>query len=73
MIPKSELKKIRARREERGGYHPHPLHLGGPPGQTLTQTGETRWVVNPQHRNATILHMKMLNAIRKEMAKQSRG
>jgi len=71
MIPKSQLKKIRARREERGGYHPHPLYLGGPPGQELTLTGETRWEVNPQHRSATILQKKMVNAVRKKMADEA--
>lgn len=40
--------------ESGGGHHPHPVSLGGPPGQTLTPTGERRrGPRNPTHTRAT--------------------
>ena len=64
--PPDETRRIRNQPGERGGHHPHPLGLGGPPGQTLTPTGERgRWK-NPMHKkvhkdvfNKIIKHIKM--------------
>jgi RHS repeat-associated protein len=54
--PKDEVNKIRRMPGESGGHHPHPLSLGGPPGQTLTPTGERRGLPkNPTHTRMTNL------------------
>jgi RHS repeat-associated protein len=61
--PKPEADQIRKMPGERGGHHPHPLGLGGPPGQTLTPTGERgRWK-NPTHTKMTNLGNKIRDEI----------
>jgi RHS repeat-associated protein len=63
--PKAEVDKIRAKKGESGGHHPHGLALGGPEGQTLTLTNETRTYKNPLHNKATALQRKIINVIKK--------
>ena len=64
---KDEVDLIRAKPGESGGHHPHGLGLGGPEGQTLTQTNETRKCKNPLHSAATGLQRKIINAIKKQL------
>ena len=64
---KDEVDLIRAKPGESGGHHPHGLALGGPEGQTLTQTNETRKCKNPLHSAATALQRKIINAIKKQL------
>lgn len=64
---KDEADAIRAKPGESGGHHPHGLALGGPEGQTLTPTGETRTYKNPEHTAATTLQRKVIREIRKQM------
>ena len=61
---KDEVAKIRKLAGERGGHHPHGLALGGPIGQKLTQTGETRKVKNPIHSRVTGLQKRVINKIK---------
>jgi hypothetical protein len=61
--PKDEVNKIRKMPGESGGHHPHPLGLGGPPGQVLTPTGETRRWKNPTHTKMTNLGNKIRDNI----------
>lgn len=61
---KDEVSKIRKLAGERGGHHPHGLALGGPIGQKLTQTGETRKVKNPIHSRVTGLQKRVINKIK---------
>jgi hypothetical protein len=60
----AEVEAIRAKPGESGGHHPHGLALGGPDGQTLTPTGETRTVRNPEHTAATQLQRKLIRKIK---------
>ena len=62
--PKAEVDKIRSKAGESGGHHPHGLALGGPEGQVLTPTGETRTYKNPLHTAATSLQRRIINIIR---------
>ena len=62
---KSEVDAIRAKPGESGGHHPHGLALGGPEGQKLTRTAETRTVKNPRHSEATGLQRRIINRIKK--------
>lgn len=59
-----EVAQIRKLAGESGGHHPHGLALGGPTGQKLTQTGETRKVKNPTHSQVTGLQRKVINKIK---------
>lgn len=59
-----EVKAIRAKSGESGGHHPHGLALGGPEGQTLTPTGETRTYKNPEHTAVTTLQRRVISAIK---------
>ena len=61
--PKSEVDVIRAKPGESGG-HPHGLALGGPEGQVLTITNETRKIKNPNHSAATGLQRRIINVIK---------
>ena len=61
---KEEVDAIRAKPGESGGHHPHGLALGGPEGQTLTLTGETRTVKNPAHTAATSLQRRIISKIK---------
>jgi uncharacterized protein RhaS with RHS repeats len=61
---KDEVDIIRAKAGESGGHHPHGLALGGPEGQTLTITNETRTVKNPSHSEATGFQRKVINKIK---------
>jgi RHS repeat-associated protein len=63
--PKADVDVIRAKPGESGGHHPHGLALGGPEGQTLTPTNETRTQKNPNHSAATGLQRRTINAIKK--------
>jgi hypothetical protein len=65
-VPKPEVEKIRALPGESGGHHPHGLALGGPRGQKLTPTNETRTIKNPDHVEATKLQMRIIRAIKKQ-------
>jgi hypothetical protein len=59
---------------EQGGWHrPHPLCLGGAEEQALTPTGETRRWINPQHLDATDLHLRVLKTVKRKMAAGSRS
>jgi hypothetical protein len=62
---KEEVAAIRSKVGESGGHHPHGLALGGPEGQTLTQTGETLTIKNPDHSAATGFQKRIINAIRR--------
>lgn len=62
--PKSEVDVIRAKPGESGGHHPHGLALGGPEGQVLTITNETRKIKNPNHSAATGLQRRIINVIK---------
>lgn len=62
--PKSEVDAIRAKPGESGGHHPHGLALGGPEGQILTITNETRKIKNPKHSAATGLQRRIINIIK---------
>jgi hypothetical protein len=64
--PKDEVDAIRAKPGEAGGHHPHGLALGGPEGQELTPTGETRSIKNPDHTAATTLQRQIINAIKSQ-------
>jgi hypothetical protein len=66
-IPKAEVDKIRALVGESPGHHPHGLALGGPQGQTLTPTGETRLIKNQNHTAATNLQRRIIRIIRQQM------
>ena len=59
-----EVAEIRKLAGESGGHHPHGLALGGPIGQKLTQTGETRKFKNPTHSQVTGLQRKVINKIK---------
>jgi hypothetical protein len=61
---KGDVDAIRAKQGESGGHHPHGLALGGPEGQCLTPTGETRTCKNPLHSSATVLQKKIINIIK---------
>jgi hypothetical protein len=61
-----EVNKIRRLTGEKGRHHPHGLALGGPEGQTLTQTGETRAYKNPLHTEATAFQRKLIRKIREQ-------
>lgn len=63
---KAEVDEIRKLPGESGGHHPHGLALGGPKGQKLTHTGETRTVKNPTHSKVTGLQRKVINKIKKQ-------
>ena len=62
---KAEVDAIRSKPGESGGHHPHGLALGGPEGQTLTITGETRTLKNPLHSQATAIQRKIINRVKK--------
>jgi len=53
---------------EGAGYHPHSLTLGGPAGQNLTQTGETQSSKNPNHSEATDIHIQVARVIKLKQA-----
>lgn len=61
-----EATKIRKLPGESGGHHPHSLELGGPKGQKLTITGETRKSKNPVHSKVTGLQRRVINVLRKK-------
>jgi RHS repeat-associated protein len=61
---KADVDIIRAKAGESGGHHPHGLALGGPEGQKLTITNETRTVKNPDHSRATGFQRKVINKIK---------
>jgi len=63
--PRTEVEDIRKKPGESGGHHPHGLALGGPEGQTLTPTGDTKDKVNPAHAKATGLQRRLINALRR--------
>jgi len=65
--PKSDVDAIRAKSGESPGHHPHGLALGGPEGQTLTPTGDTLYVKNPEHVDATTFQNKILSAIKSQL------
>ncbi|UZQ50417.1 hypothetical protein [Clostridium kluyveri] len=62
---KDEVDAIRKLPGESGGHHPHGLALGGPEGQELTITGETRTVKNPTHSQITGLQRRVIREIKK--------
>lgn len=64
--PPDEVKVIRCKPGESGGHHPHGLALGGPEGQTLTETGETRTSKNPMHTEVTTLQRRVIREIKKK-------
>ncbi len=59
-----EVAEIRKMAGESGGHHPHGLALGGPIGQKLTPTGETRKIKNQTHSQVTGLQRKVINKIK---------
>ena len=61
---KEEVDLIRAKAGESGGHHPHGLALGGPEGQKLTITNETRKIKNPDHSKATGFQKRVINKIK---------
>jgi hypothetical protein len=63
--PKDEVDIIRAKPGESGGHHPHGLALGGPEGQKLTITNETRKNKNQMHSKVTGLQRRVINRIKK--------
>ena len=63
----SQVEEIRALKGESGGHHPHGLALGGPMGQDLTKTGETRTEKNPTHNEVTGLQRRVIREIKKKM------
>ena len=67
--PKSEVDEIRKLSGESGGHHPHGLALGGPKGQKLTPTGETRKKKNPLHSSETGFQRRLINKIKKQIKK----
>jgi RHS repeat-associated protein len=64
---KDEVDEIRKLPGESGGHHPHGLALGGPKGQTLTPTGDTRHWKNPDHVKATRLQTRILRIMKRMM------
>jgi len=62
--PGFDVAAIRRMRGESGGHHPHGLALGGPTGQDLTITGDTRNWVNPEHSAVTGLQRQVINVIK---------
>ncbi|MCF0116184.1 MAG: hypothetical protein HUJ56_12615, partial [Erysipelotrichaceae bacterium] len=62
----SEVADIRRKPGESGGHHPHGLGLGGPEGQVLTATNETRKIKNPMHSKVTSLQRKVINVIKNQ-------
>lgn len=61
---KEEVDAIRAMPGEQRGHHPHGLMLGGPEGQTLTITGDTKFSTNPKHAGTSGLQRRIISAIR---------
>ncbi len=63
-----EVQRIRNKKGESGGHHPHGLALGGPEGQKLTHTGErgAGYKKNPDHSAATALQTKVIRVIKKK-------
>ncbi len=64
---KTAVDAIRAKPGESGGHHPWGLALGGPEGQKLTITNETRTVKNPEHSAVTGLQRRVINVIKKQL------
>ena len=62
-----EVNKIRRKAGESGGHHPHGLALGGPEGQNLTITNETRTLKNIIHNKVSGLQRRVINAIKKQL------
>lgn len=62
---KAEVDAIRQQPGESGGHHPWGLALGGPTGQTLTPTNETRTKKNPLHNQATGMQRVLINRLKK--------
>ena len=60
----TEVNAIRRKPGEQGGHHPWGLALGGPEGQTLTKTNETRKNKNPKHSAATALQRKIIKRLK---------
>ena len=62
-VPPDEVRRIRKMPGESGGWrhHPHPLSLGGPPGQVLTPTSGPR---DPTHNAVTQLGRKIKDVIK---------
>jgi hypothetical protein len=60
----AQVREIRALAAESGGHHPHGLALGGPIGQRLTVTGESRTQKNQQHTDATKLQNEIIRKIK---------
>lgn len=63
----NEVDKIRRKPGESGGHHPHGLGLGGPEGQKLTPTGETRKTKNQTHSKVTGLQKRVINKIKNQL------
>jgi len=59
-VPPDEVRRRRripGAQDGRGGHHPHPLSLGGPPVQPLTPNG-------PMHNRVTGLGRRISNVIK---------
>jgi uncharacterized protein RhaS with RHS repeats len=67
---KSEVDAIRKQKGESGGHHPWGLALGGPTGQKLTPTNETRTSKNPQHSQATGMQRILINRLKQNSYKK---
>jgi hypothetical protein len=63
----AEVQAIRDKSGESGGHHPHALALGGPEGQQLTQTGDTRSYKNKDHSAVGGLHRRIINKIKPQL------
>jgi RHS repeat-associated protein len=66
-VPEDQVRQIRKMPGESGGHHPHSLALGGPPGQEITPTNETRTVKNEAHKEATKLQMEIIRIVKKQL------
>lgn len=62
-----EVAEIRKMTGESGGHHPHGLALGGPKGQRLSSTGETRKNKNRTYSQVTGLQRKVINIIKDQL------
>ena len=63
-VPPDEVREIRRLPGEYPGHHPHPLSLGGPPGQILTRTGETLKWKHPFHKAVSKLQNDIVRHIK---------
>lgn len=60
----AEVEIIRRKPGEQGGHHPWGLALGGPEGQTLTKTNETRKSKKTKHSAAIALQRKIIKRLK---------